>query len=96
MLLPVSGAGSAAPLSSRRCPTPAILPPRPLACRAQLARASEFAANFEQNGAYLLMLDPDALLYNFRCVEFRERLSRERRGGWASASGLPLPPHPPH
>lgn len=32
----------------------------------QLASASEFAANHEQNNEYLLMLDPNDLLFNFR------------------------------
>ncbi|EFN57261.1 hypothetical protein CHLNCDRAFT_143813 [Chlorella variabilis] len=32
----------------------------------QLARGSEYARNFEQNSEYLLALEPDRLLYNFR------------------------------
>lgn len=39
-----------------------MLAPNPM----QLAAASEFGANFEQNAEYLLALSPDNLLYNFR------------------------------
>ena len=50
---------------------PAPLSHRPLRCcshRVQLASASEFGANFDQNAEYLLALIPDNLLYNFRWV----------------------------
>lgn len=41
------------------CPDAPHLPP-------QLATGSEFAANHEQNNHYLLLLDPDNLLWCFR------------------------------
>jgi hypothetical protein len=45
-------------LASCRCPCRRPCP--------QLAAGSEFAENWEQNNAYLLALDPDNLLFNFR------------------------------
>lgn len=40
--------------------------PTPLLFKLQLAAGSEFAANHEQNNHYLLLLDPDNLLWCFR------------------------------
>jgi len=46
-----------------RCPAPPL--------RMQLAEGSEFLENHEQNNRFLLLLDPDNLLYNFRYVGFK-------------------------
>jgi hypothetical protein len=72
----------------------------------QLAAGSEFAENWEQNNAYLLALEPDNLLFNFRCwgvpcmicVRNSCWASGLCHGGWPnslhSAPSCPGPPHP--
>jgi DUF1680 family protein len=47
----------------------------------ELASASEFGANFEQNAEYLLALSPDNLLYNFRTTAGLDAPG-ESYGGW--------------
>lgn len=58
----VAAVGSAGDPAARRRP---LIQPFPLA-DVQLATGSEFAANHEQNNHYLLLLDPDNLLWCFR------------------------------
>lgn len=80
--------------SRRRGPQPLVPSPPP---SPQLAEGSEFRANFEQTAEYLLLLEPDNLLFNFRwgwlgawvhgcsAPPEKERPRRCMREGWPAA-----------